>query len=245
MFPAALLSRRSTLASDSAFSPISRLLSIISLICSRNDAECCAESFILSVMALRMSLMASLRGWVMWPIFSLFCSFSLRAFCSMMAVAALASCSRAVRSCSANCSSRRFASPAACSRSISISRARASALEASVLFSVSKVSARSESCFNWPFLIVSSVAVRSCSIVRPVISRSFADTLPRIITYVAAMPAAIATNAVSIVIITFNLVICLYTRCRRIRHPHLWLSRSMSGQGLPSSGRTLSPHPSS
>ena len=116
MLPLTLLSRRSTLANPSAFSPIWRLDSIMRRSCSRSDADCSVWSLVLSLMALRISLMASLRGCVMVPIDSRFSSLRRLASTSMSWRAILASCSLVVRNCSSNCSRWACSWRSVCSR---------------------------------------------------------------------------------------------------------------------------------
>ena len=163
MLPAALLSRLSTLARLSAFSPMALLLSIISRICSRNDAELRSESFMLSPMARLISPMASFSGCVMWPMLSAFCAFSLSAFISSICLATLVICSLAVLSCSANRRSCMSAVSAACFLSSSISRDCASAFAPSVRHSASASASLAVHLPCCSLVILSSVASFSAS----------------------------------------------------------------------------------
>ena len=106
MYPVPRLSFFSTLVSASAFSPMRSLLCIINCICSRRLAEVSADPFAVSLSAFRISLMASFKGSVMLPMFSVFASLSLWAFCSSTCRATLAMRSCAALSCSLNCLSR-------------------------------------------------------------------------------------------------------------------------------------------
>ena len=169
ILPDTLLSRLSTFVSPSAFSPSCCVCSIIRRICSRNEAECAALSFCVSLMAFCMFVMASFNGWVMPVIVSVFDSFNFDALRSSTSCAIVINC--ASRFCCSSCFSSRICSR--CWRISSSSLVCVSALACRSLFSVSRcltLLVASASCS--PF-IESSISflppsMRSTSILRSI-----------------------------------------------------------------------------